>query len=92
MLRQTLATLRQSKDEGAWEIANVESLLGACSVGRGDYREAESLLIESYRILDKIRGPETTYTRKALERIVDLYQRWGKPTEVDRFRRLLLGS
>ncbi len=92
LLHGALAVLRRSKAEDAWEIANVESLLGACLVSRSSYRQAEAGLIESYRRLDQVRGPHAIYTRKALGRIIDLYQAWGRPEEAEAYRVIFAAS
>ncbi len=89
LLRDALTILRRLKEANAWEIANAESLLGVCLAHRGSYAEAEPHLVESYRRLAEARGPHAIYTRKALERVVDLYQAWGRPQAAERYRAVL---
>ncbi len=85
-LAQALSSFRLSKSADSWELADTESLLGACLVSRGQYSEAEPRLIESYRILEQARGPYAVHTRKALGRILELYTAWEKPEKASEFR------
>ena len=51
--------------------------------------EAEDLAIECYEGNSKVRGPEHTETMKAIKLLVKLYATWGKPSDADKWRRLL---
>lgn len=82
-----------------------EVLLGAALAGQQRYEEAEPLLVTSYASLrDKLGdscktsrpGPcvswearPTHVTREALERLVELYEAWGKEEKAAEYRALL---
>ena len=68
-----------------WEVADAESLRGACVMAKGRHEEARQYLAESYRRLRELRGEEAVYTRNAYLRLVDLYTAWGRelPTDLE---------
>ncbi|MCP4659330.1 MAG: serine/threonine protein kinase [bacterium] len=87
LLTQALEALYRTKSEGDRAIADAESVLGAYLVVVGRYEEAEPCLIESYLTINKqFRGHDSIYTRGALNRIVDLYETWGKPEKAAEYR------
>ncbi len=43
------------------------------------FEEAEPLLVNSHRVFLTTRGEDHSLTRKARERLADLYRAWGKP-------------
>jgi eukaryotic-like serine/threonine-protein kinase len=62
-----------------------QSLLGGSLAGQNKYAEAEPLLIEGYQGMlarkDEIPLPYLGQLDRARERIVQLYQAWGKPAK-----------
>ncbi len=82
-------SLRQDKPDEDVELAEIESLLGALLAAQGRYLEAETCLIESYRVIEASRGLKLIYTRQALERVIHLYEKWGKAELAADYRRLL---
>ena len=79
LLDRAQAALRREKPAGDWEIAELESLLGALMVEEGSYEAAERCLIESYCALEASRGADAIFTKQALARLIHLYETWGKP-------------
>lgn len=67
--------------------ANVD--LGTALTGQGAYAEAESILISSHERLRAARGSEDDYTQRAVERLVALYEAWGRPETANRYRLLV---
>ena len=57
-------------------LAHARSVLGECLTALGRYDEAEPLVLESYERLQAVLGESGTETRKALPRIVKLYEAW----------------
>ncbi len=88
-VREALEVRRNSLPAGHWEIAHAESVLGAALSGLGRYGEAEALLLSAYPILRERRSERAPFTRDALERIVALYEAWGKPEKAAEYRALL---
>jgi eukaryotic-like serine/threonine-protein kinase len=62
-----------------WRRYDVESVLGGALAAQGRFGAAERLLVGSYQKLDEIEGPDSSYTDQARRRLIDLYERWGKP-------------
>jgi tetratricopeptide (TPR) repeat protein len=59
---------------------------GECLTATGDYVRAEPLLLSAEHILRAALGPDHPRTTKAVERIVDLYNRWGRDAEAETWR------
>ncbi len=89
LLAHAQPAIRHAKPTVDYEIAMLESLLGAYLTYDGQYKEAENCLIESYRSLVASRGADVIYTRQALIRIIGLYETWGKPLRAAEYRALL---
>jgi len=70
-------SIRTEKLPDSWLRFNAMSLLGEALSGLGKHAEAEPLLLEGYA---KMQPPKNAASRKseALERIVKLYESWGK--------------
>jgi tetratricopeptide (TPR) repeat protein len=97
ILRESLAILR-TKQPGAQDTFHTESLLGAALLGRQKYADAEPLLVQGYLGISKsVTTPSQknhdarTGQRliKALERLVEQYDAWGKTDEAAKRRKEL---
>ncbi len=77
---------RRAFPGGHWRIDVADSLLGDCRLRTGRYGDAEPLLLESYRGLRSRRGERSITTLRALDLVIDLYERWGKPEEAAKYR------
>jgi hypothetical protein len=69
-------------------------MLGATLVAAGKYDEAEKHLVDSYgKLSQRHPGPIPTYAftgeSKPGERILKLYDEWGKPEEAAKWREKL---
>jgi tetratricopeptide (TPR) repeat protein len=89
MLREALDIQQRALTRGHSDIATTQSFLGRCLVALARYDEAKVFLVESYATLKDQRGNQDEYTQKALKRLVDLYDAWGKPDDAARYRMLL---
>jgi eukaryotic-like serine/threonine-protein kinase len=93
LLRECLS-MRQKHLPDGWTTFNTESVLGASLLGQKEYADAEPLLLEGYQGLKarqtKIPLQEKDRRlREALERLVQLYDAWGKPDEAAKWRKEL---
>jgi tetratricopeptide (TPR) repeat protein len=61
---------------------NAMSLLGASLAGQGRYEEAEPLLVRAYEGM--VEGAQ--WKSAALERLLALYEAWGKPEKATEWR------
>ncbi len=77
--------------DAGWQVAHVMSLLGASLTGQGKFAEAEPLLLDAYsQMQDNAETIPEDYRddriREARERIVNLYEAWGKPDQAAKYR------
>jgi Flp pilus assembly protein TadD len=88
-LREALSRLEKKNSE-TWERYDTESMLGASLAGRGEFGKAEPLLLSGYQGLSSrastIPAPNRPSLDHAGERIVRLYQAWGKPEQAADWR------
>jgi tetratricopeptide (TPR) repeat protein len=94
ILRESLVVL-ETRVPGVWEKFVTQALFGAALLGRQKYAEAEPHLVQGYLGMQKTepsRGdrhlpPTPAQLRsEALERLVQLYDAWGKPDEAAKRR------
>jgi eukaryotic-like serine/threonine-protein kinase len=93
--RECLA-IREKTQPDDWTTFNTRSVLGGALLGQKKYTEAEPLLVTGYegmkkqtdRIPPPVRGQRLT---EALERLVALYEGWGKPDQAAQWRQELAG-
>jgi eukaryotic-like serine/threonine-protein kinase len=85
--------IREKKQPDDWTTFNTQSMLGEALNGQKKRAEAEPLLVRGYEGLRqraaKIPKEGKTRLTEALERLVQLYDAWGKPVEATRWRREL---
>jgi hypothetical protein len=102
VLRECLAVLPRTPpiawESAAWTESHTRSMLGAALLGQGQYAGAEPLLIQGYEGMreaarDLAHQHHSVSTveplTEALERLVHLYDAWGKPAEAARWRKEL---
>lgn len=75
--------LRADYEGEEWRMANLDSIQGACMTAVGRYAEAEALLLESIEAVEKRWGAKALFTRNAVNRLISLYETWGKPEKAE---------
>jgi tetratricopeptide (TPR) repeat protein len=92
LLREVLS-FREKTPGTFWATHHTQSLLGAVLLGQEKYAAAEPLLLQGYAGLKQreatIPSEVQGYPTEALERLVQLYDAWGKPDEAAKWRREL---
>jgi hypothetical protein len=92
ILRACLAGRAKTAPD-SWLFFNAKSLLGGSLLGQKKYAEAEPLIVEGYEGMRRRAGaiPEPARARltEALERVVQLYDAWGKKDQAGRWRKKL---
>jgi serine/threonine protein kinase/tetratricopeptide (TPR) repeat protein len=92
VLRECLTIFEQKKPDH-WETFAVQSLLGHCLLTQKSYAEAEKRLLAGYQGLKRWEGKMPLSARfqltRGLERIVQLYDAWGKKADAARWRKVL---
>jgi serine/threonine protein kinase len=83
VLRECLAIREQDQPEERWGKFDVRSLLGGVLLNQGRYAEAEPLVVSGYEGM-KAREtsaplPDRPRLSEAAERVMQLYEAWGKP-------------
>ena len=84
VLRECLA-IREKAIPDDWTRYNAMSLLGGALLGQGRYAEAEPLIVPGYEGMKaraaKIPAPAKPPCPEAAERVVRLYEAWGRPEQ-----------
>jgi hypothetical protein len=84
MLRECLA-IREAKTPDVWVTFNTRSMLGGSLLGQKKYAEAEPLILSGYQGMKArqatIPPPAKARLAEARDRVVGLYEAWGKPGE-----------
>jgi tetratricopeptide (TPR) repeat protein len=88
-LHECLA-IRAKATPDDWSRYDAMSLLGGALTGQGRYAEAESLVVAAYEGMKareaSIAMPERACLREAAERVVHLYESWGRPDQADAWK------
>jgi hypothetical protein len=89
ILRECLA-IREKTQPDEWSTFNTRSTLGGTLAGQKRYAEAEPLIVSGYEGLKareaRIPLPGKPRLREAAERVVQLYEAWGKPDKAAEWR------
>jgi serine/threonine protein kinase/lipopolysaccharide biosynthesis regulator YciM len=92
LLRDCLV-IRGMKQPEEWTTFNTKSMLGGALLGEQKYAEAEPLLRQGYEGMKqqeaKIPAMGKARLTEALERLVQLYDAWGKKDKADEWRKKL---
>jgi Flp pilus assembly protein TadD/tRNA A-37 threonylcarbamoyl transferase component Bud32 len=92
VLRDALA-IHEKQEPDAWAACHTRSLLGGSLLGQKKYAEAEPVLLAGYEGLrrreDRIPPQAQGQLTEALERLVQLYDAWGKKDKADPWREKL---
>lgn len=86
IVRQAVKLRTELLPKGHFWAALADSALGECLTTQGRYAEAEPLLLQSYENLQSSQGANNPRTRLALERLVVLYEKWGRSAAANAFR------
>jgi serine/threonine protein kinase len=88
-LRECL-TLRKRIEPDAWTTFEAESMLGEALAAQKKYAEAEPLLVSGYQGLksreEAIPAVDRPRLARALDRLITLYEAWGKDDQAARWR------
>lgn len=92
LLEESLDILQTKLPKGHVDTAHAQVLLGASLAGLGKFQESERLEIEGYSFLSRKEAGKQRKTHEALDHLVELYSRWGKPDKAAHYRKLLADS
>jgi serine/threonine protein kinase/tetratricopeptide (TPR) repeat protein len=89
VLRECLMS-RAKANSDDWSRFHAMSLLGGALLGQGNHAEAEPLVVPGYEGMKareaKIRAQDKPRLAEAAERVVRLYEAWGKPEQADAWK------
>jgi tetratricopeptide (TPR) repeat protein len=86
LLREALRLRLEYMPESHFLRAMTTGALGEFLSSQKRQSEAEPLLLASYESLQKSQSINSPRIRLAIERLVDLYTSWGKPTEANTYK------
>jgi eukaryotic-like serine/threonine-protein kinase len=86
--------IREKKEPDDWRTFNTRSMLGGALLGQKKYDDAEALLLQGYEGMKqreaKIPKEGKVRLTEALERLLQLYDAWGKPEKAAEWRAKLV--
>jgi serine/threonine protein kinase/tetratricopeptide (TPR) repeat protein len=89
LLRESLA-IREDRRPDEWETFHTKSMLGQSLLGLKRYPDAEPFLLAGYEGIKlreaKLSKQNRSYLTDALDRVVQLYDAWGKKDKADEWR------
>jgi serine/threonine-protein kinase len=92
ILREAVRIRTESLPAQHYWVAVANSSLGECLAIQKRYAEAEPLLLGSYEALRSSQGAANPRTKSALQRLVALYESWGRSQTADEFRNRLVNE
>ena len=87
LLRECLAIREKVLPEGHWQRANAKSILGGSLLVQKKFDEAEPLLLSGYDGLAQAKDTPAERLTEAQQRVVELYEKWGKPEQAEAWRK-----
>ena len=89
LLREAVRIRAENVPETHFLRATANGALGEFLTAQARFPEAESFLLASYESLKKSQAENSPRTRLALQRLVALYDNWGKADVADGYRNRL---
>jgi tetratricopeptide (TPR) repeat protein len=86
LLREALKICDQTWGSDHWVAADAESRLGGCLTALKEFDQAEPLLLNSYKKLQAALGTPPPRRHQATERLVHLYEAWGRKEKAKEWR------
>ena len=92
LLQDGLEARRHKLPKDHWQNAEAQSALGGCLVALAQYERAESLLLHGYEVLKTQQGRRNQLVQKTLNRIIELYEAWGRSDKASPYRKALTAN
>lgn len=80
------AVRRSVLERNHWLRADLRNAIGACMVRRGLHDRAERFMIEGMNGMELALGKNHWRSRAARDRVVHLYESWGRPDQAQAYR------
>ena len=75
-----------------WRTAWAASIEGASLARQGEYKQAETMLLNSYSVINQSVNARPAYVEFTLGSLVQLYEDWDKESQAAEFRGRLVGA
>ncbi len=92
LLQEGLEARRHKLPKDHWQNAEAQSALGGCLVALARYERAESLLLQGYNVLKTLPGKKNQLAKRTLNRIIELYEAWGRSEKASPYRKALTAN
>ncbi len=92
LLHQALEIWSKELPPDHWQIAVTNSVLGRAWFQRGRYGDAEALLLESFAILEAVRGRDDRRTRSTARWLAELYTASDRPQQAQNYAGIASGG
>lgn len=89
LFHETLKIRERNRAVDHTDIAVAHSLQGACLTNLELYGDADSLIADVQELLDKFDGEEQAMQEELVKQIINLYEKWDKTDDANRYRKLL---
>ena len=86
LAREALLRRERLYAKGDWRIGSAKSVLGEALTALGRYREAEPLLLDARAVLKDVPGPQGRDAKANRQRLIALYEAWGRPDAAAPYR------
>jgi non-specific serine/threonine protein kinase/serine/threonine-protein kinase len=89
LLREAVKTFEANARANDWELSYAKAMLGACLSARGQYAEAEPLLLEAAAKLGEHKGAPQPRVRQVFNELVRFYEARQMPGKAAEWRKQL---
>ena len=89
---EVLTACEEALPDDHYAVAIYRNNSGECLTKLGRYEEAETLLTQSQKVIEKFFGPNHARTTKGLKRLEALYNAWGKSDKAAEVKGRLAGG
>jgi tetratricopeptide (TPR) repeat protein/tRNA A-37 threonylcarbamoyl transferase component Bud32 len=87
LLRESLAIREKKLVPDCWWLAHTRSLFGGSLALQGKFAAAEPPLLAGYEGLVRAKGPPPKQVAWTRDRIIELYEKWGKREQAEAWRK-----
>jgi serine/threonine-protein kinase len=87
--KEAIEIFRKSVGADHWMVAEARGNYGVCLMKLKRYHEAEENLVASHAALKTTFGDEHERTQKAIKRLIEFYDAWGRPEKAAQYRAML---
>lgn len=87
LFQEALGIRREALGDNALPVAEVKGFLGESLIEQGRFEDADKMLHDSYERIRQSPDAHALIRREGAERLVQLYERWGRGDQASEWRR-----